>query len=927
MAADHGTPSASVRPGLWWLVATGTLLVALAASWLSGAAPQPSQRADAVLGANLLRSELVNRLRLADRVLRSIAADKAARGQRAAQLGATEQRYFESVSYFKTGESPVPLLGPAVTLPALGLALSDRLANGESVIVAVAQSARRPAQVVMLRSLVGRANGDALLVGEIAPQYLWEIDRKGLPGVEFCVRDETAATLHCSSPRVMQALGALGKEQGLQSGPVHWHSGAESWGGASVALDLTAPATNGDWRLLALTALDSNGIGPGPGLGVVLAGVTALAALAGFVVLRRRRGAAQTAESGLPTGQSANALDPSGASAQRMLQKLARQERVIQAMADIDRASLSRADAPHLVALAAGHLLACSDCDVLLIGVLDRDITSSISVVVASRDGGPTAAEHKEVGTAAAQLLSLPPDGTWVRQVRDFALLEAQAQAGVEGALLLPIYEDGKPIGIISVGFTSARQMGADESGNMRALAGRLGAALTSAARAQALYAYTHFDSTTSLPNRQYLKEHLAQQIRQARRDGARLALLFVDLDGFKKVNASLGHSRADLVLAEAAARMRSCVREVDVVTRFGGDEFVIVLPRISEGVHARRVADKLLASVGQPYVVGGEEQHLGCSIGISIFPDDAQTVEQMLRNADSAMFNAKEAGRGRFLFFDETVNRAAAARTELERDLRRALANGEFSVAYQPQIDLRSGRIDAVEALVRWRHPTRGMVPPVEFIAVAEGAGLIAQIGEFVMRTACAQFSAWVAEKIAPRHLAVNVSGLEIVRTDIVARVESVLRETGLRPMHLELELTEGVFLDHTAASLEKLHQLQQRGVSIAIDDFGTGYSSLSYLQRLPIDVIKIDQSFVRRLGSTDDGGSIVRAILEVARGLGKSVVAEGIETEQQRALLAGWGCDVGQGYLWSPPLGPVELAQLCRAWQASHPLHPQPE
>jgi predicted signal transduction protein with EAL and GGDEF domain len=356
------------------------------------------------------------------------------------------------------------------------------------------------------------------------------------------------------------------------------------------------------------------------------------------------------------------------------------------------------------------------------------------------------------------------------------------------------------------------------------------------------------------------------------------------------------------------------------VVSGLDDAECGIVLPRSTEGVDARRVADNLLESVGRPYLVGGDEHHLGCSIGISIYPDDAQTVDLMLRNADSAMFNAKEAGRGRYMFFDAVVNRAAAARTELERDLRRALANGEFSVAYQPQIDLRGGHIDTVEALVRWRHPTRGMVPPVEFIAVAEGAGLIAQIGEFVMRTACAQFSAWDEENIAPRHLAVNVSGLEIVRTDIVARVESVLRDTGLRPMHLELELTEGVFLDHAAESLEKLRQLQERGVRIAMDDFGTGYSSLSYLQRLPIDVIKIDQSFVRELGSSDDSGSIVRAILEVARGLGKSVVAEGIETEQQRALLAGWGCDVGQGYLWSQPLGAAEFGDFCRAWQRSN-------
>jgi predicted signal transduction protein with EAL and GGDEF domain len=364
---------------------------------------------------------------------------------------------------------------------------------------------------------------------------------------------------------------------------------------------------------------------------------------------------------------------------------------------------------------------------------------------------------------------------------------------------------------------------------------------------------------------------------------------------------------------------MRACVREEDLVTRFGGDEFVIVLPRINDGVDASRVATKLIETVGAPHRVGGDEHHLGCSIGISIFPDDAQTVDRLLRNADSAMFGAKEAGRGRYLFFDAAVNRAAADRTELERDIRRALAGVEFTVAYQPQIDLRTSAIDGVEALVRWHHPSRGLVSPAEFIGVAERAGLITQIGEFVMRTACAQFATWLEQGIAPRRIAVNVSGLEITRSDIVTRVEAVLRDTGLRPMHLELELTEGILLGHAEATLEKLRLLRERGVRIALDDFGTGYSSLSYLQRLPIDVLKIDQSFVRELSHSPDTRPIVRAILDVAHSLGKVVVAEGIETEQQLLLLSDWGCDVGQGYRWSRPLGATEFGAFCRQWRSA--------
>ena len=902
------------------LVAVAGLLVM--APWLADQWARSSPPGETTHLAAAHRFELANRLRLADRVLRSVAADVASRGSAAVALGATEKRYFESVSYVQAGVAPLPLLGAVALAPHLRDAMADQLAQGESVLVAAPEAAGRIARTLLVRSLARSGSTDALLVAEVAPQYLWQVDRSGTPGTEYCVRDATGQPLQCSSPRALQALGALGRQPLQAPGQFRWQAGAETWNGAAVDLDLAAPATDGNWTVLSI-ASPAGASALVSGIGAALPAAAALAALGAGALLRRRRPAQLQLAPGADT--PAQAPDAHGTPARpvgapdRMAEMLERQKRVIQAMADIDRASLSRVNADRLTELAAGHMLACTGCDTLLIGVLDRDVASSMRVVLTSRDGATPAAEQAEVGPSAVQLLAVPPDGAWVCEVREYALLEAQAKRGVNGALLLPIYEDGKPIGIISIGFDGQHQIGSDESGNARALAGRLGAALTSAARAQALYAYTHFDATTALPNRQYLKEHLAQQIRQARRDRGRLALLFVDLDGFKKVNASLGHGRADLVLAEAASRMRACVREEDVVTRFGGDEFVVVLPRITEGMDARRVADKLLEAVARPYLAGGDEHHLGCSIGISVYPDDAQTVDRMLRNADSAMFNAKEAGRGRYLFFDAAVNRAAAARTELERDLRRALANAEFTVAYQPQIDLRDGRITGAEALVRWCHPTRGMVSPAEFIAVAEGAGLIAQIDEFVLRTACTQFRQWDAQGIAPQRMAVNISGLEIARTDIVARVESVLQDTGLRPLHIELELTEGVFLDHSNESLDKLRQLQQRGVRIAMDDFGTGYSSLSYLQRLPIDVVKIDQSFVRELGANADSGSIVRAILEVAHSLGKSVVAEGIETEQQRALLAGWGCDVGQGYLWSKPLGAAAFGDFCRVWQQS--------
>ena len=910
-------PAAPAPVPRMWLAGALGLLAALLATWLASDWLGQARTVEATRVAAAHRSALVDRVRLADRVLRGIGAELAS--QTGARLGDTEQRTFVSITALAPEHASRALHGKLLPMPQLGTALARRLDEGESVLVAATAAGAAQARTILVRRFVDANQAQALLVAEIAPRFLWPADRNAADKDAWCLRDGAGAALHCSNTRAQAAHASLGPMQATQPQSVHWQHGGEAWDAASATLELATPVTDGHWSVLAVAPARHVAAGDTMRL---LAAAGALAALlgAGALALAQRRSAAGLVGGTFARGAERRANSGRKAlSSRHLAQMVERQKRVIHALTDIDQASLSRVDASRLAAVAAGHLLECSACDVLLVAILDRDIQSSVSVVVAAKGVPQAEAQHVQAGPSMAEFLALPPGGSWANRIDGFELLAPQAQAGVRTALLLPLYEDGNPVGIVSIGSREAGEITSDDASNARALVCRLGAALTSAARAQALYAHTHFDTTTALPNRQYLKEHLAQQIRQARRDRGRLAVLFVDLDGFKRVNASLGHSRADLVLGEAAARMRSCVREEDVVTRFGGDEFVVVLPRINAGVDARRVADKLLLALAAPFVVGSDEHHIGCSIGVSIFPDDAQSVDRLLRNADAAMFNAKEAGRGRYLFFDAVANSVATEQTELERDMRHALVNHEFSVAYQPQVDLVSGHIDGVEALVRWRHPSRGMVSPAEFIPLAERCGLIAQIGEFVMFTACAQFSEWEREKIAPQRLSVNLSGLEVARTDLVERVDRVLRETGLRPMHLELELTEGVFLDHTEASTDKLSALRARGVRIAIDDFGTGYSSLSYLQRLPIDVIKIDQSFVRQIGNSEDSGAIVKAILDVAHSLGKPVIAEGIETEQQRTLLAEWGCDVGQGYLWSRPLAAAGFGDFCRAWRAA--------
>ncbi len=900
---------------------TIAILAVAAAAWeLMAQAPQWA-RTDLRRTAELEGSELTNRLRLADRVLRSIASDVAANGSNSAPLGSTERLYFESVTFLRPGETPIQMLAASATVPELTPLMQQTVARGESVLVTTKGQGQQPATVTLVRALAAPSSDKAILAARLLPAYLWPATVAGPAASGLCVRESGGVTLHCTEPAAWDASTAL-KEELARSGEGRaWAGSNDHWQAAATPLQLASPFAASPWAVLVIAKSTGSGASMRPRavLGLGALGAVVLAGFAASALLRRRpaRTGPGPSDAHAPAGAAQDGGSEPALADADVARKMQYQQHAIQAMADIDRASLAHAGVDRMLVLASGHLLQCTGCAAVVLTVLDRGMLNRMTVVLAHADGAEGSPEQRAVDPSIEQLLTVPTNGSYLQQLSGFALLEPLATGGSTSAFVLPIHQDGQPVGLIALGCDEIAGVGADESANARAIAVRLGVALTSSVREEALYAHTHFDATTALPNRQYLIEHLPQHMSRARRDGGKMVLLFVDLDGFKNVNRSAGHSRGDLVLAEAAARMRECVREEDLVTRFGGDEFVVVLPRVASGLDARRVADKLLVALALEFQIEDAVFQLGCSIGISIFPDDAQTVDTLLRSADSAMFDAKAAGRGRYAFYDATVNRTAIDRNALELELRRAITNEEFVVYYQPQIDLRNGRIDGVEALVRWNHPVRGLVSPFEFIGVAEQSGLIAQIGELVMLQACKQFHEWDELGIAPLRISVNVSSLEVTRGDLVARVDRVLSESGLRPMHLELELTEGVFLEESGDNLNKLVELRHRGVRIAVDDFGTGYSSLGYLRRLPIDVVKIDQTFVRELGSGKDASSIMQAILDVAHGLGKSVVAEGVETEQQRAQLLAMGCDVGQGYLWSRPLPAREFQAFCQEWR----------
>ncbi|MBL8659530.1 MAG: EAL domain-containing protein [Rhodospirillales bacterium] len=434
-----------------------------------------------------------------------------------------------------------------------------------------------------------------------------------------------------------------------------------------------------------------------------------------------------------------------------------------------------------------------------------------------------------------------------------------------------------------------------------------------------------HFDSVTGLPNRTYLVEILGQTIVGARRQGRELAVLILDIDHFKRINDTLGHGVGDTILKEAARRLVQCIRgndrafrsddgrvgavggdpdSLNTVSRLGGDEFVIVLGDVRRAEDSAGVARRVAAALGAPFSAGGSEIRITISTGISVFPVDGDDAESLLKNADAAMFHAKEQGRDRSQFFTASLNERAVRRFSLETNLRKALANDEFLVYYQPKIDIASGGPCGMEALVRWRRGDGQLVSPLDFIPVAEETGLIVPIGDWVMQTACAQTAAWTMQGLGPLRLSVNLSAVQFRRPGFVDRVGAILDRAGLAPDLFELELTEGILVEDTAASIDILRQLNALGLSVSVDDFGTGYSSLSYLKRFPLDALKIDRSFVRDIATDPDDAAIVTATIALAHSLRLRVIAEGVETEAQLAFLRSLGCDEAQGYLYSPPV-----------------------
>ena len=426
-------------------------------------------------------------------------------------------------------------------------------------------------------------------------------------------------------------------------------------------------------------------------------------------------------------------------------------------------------------------------------------------------------------------------------------------------------------------------------------------------------------DALTDLPNRAMFNERLTQALARAERYKKQIAVLFIDLDRFKIINDTLGHAAGDVLLTQLASQLRGCLREGDTIGRQGGDEFVVLLEDVSDPQHTTSVAKKILETVSQPHVLSGQTVHVTASVGISLYPDDGKDQQTLLKNADIAMYRAKEQGKNNLQYYSAQMNRHTLERLALETSLRGAIERQEFLLHYEPKIDTRSGHIAGVEALIRWIHPELGLVAPARFMPLAEETGLIGPIGDWALRTACIDAASWIRQGAAPLSVAVNLSARQLGREDLAQSIMTVLRESGLEPRYLELEITENAVMRNAENAATALRDLKALGVRIAIDDFGTGHSSLGNLKRFPIDRVKIDHSFILDIPHDKDDVAITRAVIAMAHSLGLTVIAEGVETEEQSDFLRDHQCDEMQGYLFSPPIDSAALMRLVserRVW-----------
>ncbi len=863
----------------------------------------------------------------------------------AAGLDLLTRSRFVALRFEGDDRGPVPVFGRLERLPALSASESDFVRSGRTLVLA--QHADTGSARIFLLRRMDRHEARGVFVGEVSPEYLWGTREQGMPtaATRLAVLDDSGHVLFGSPPPAR----TLGREEAQREDSLDEAVSSTRVEPAAVAsywpVTLAEVFGAPDWTLV-LSEDKVAVLEPMTDFAVTFAFVVAACTLAVLLL-----SASQIRQSLMPLEElqegtrrialrdfesrvavtSGDEFAELGESFNAMATRLGKQFKALATAADIDRAVLGATDATSIVRAVLARIRDVYPCAGAGVILLPADRAAAATGWVQSyAEGAETGARRVELAAAEARQVGGLPDVLELGPGdRVPGYLRPLAELGCEAFVVLPLESQRQLSGVLALGTVPGAPRSTDDLLQARRLADQVAVALSNARMLDQVRTLAYYDSLTGLRNRTSYKELLAHALVAAHRDHRQVAAFFIDLDAFGRINDSLGHELGDELLRQVAGRLRACCQDGDPaaragaraeVARMGGDEFTIILPAMVEGDEAVALARRILTTFAPHFSLGVHEVFVTPSIGIAVFPDDGDDVETLLTHADTAMYEAKDQGGNGYQLYSRSMNETALQRLTLENDLRRALERDEFVLHYQPILDTVSGAIVGAEALVRWRHPTLGLLMPGEFIAIAEENGLIVSVGDWVLRAACAQNRAWQRAGLPPIRVGVNLSGRQLRQGTLTETVCAALEASELEPRWLGLELTESLLMERQHECAAALHALRSMGLRLSIDDFGTGYSSLSYLKHFPVDTLKIDRCFVRDLNTVPDDAAITSAIIAMAHALDLKVVAEGVETEEHLTFLRSQGCDEVQGHLLGRPVPAERFAEwLARPRAAS--------
>ncbi len=802
---------------------------------------------------------------------------------------------------------------------------------GQTVIMHVSLQGQLPA--VFLVRAVTAGGFERLAYFEIAPDWLWKDLAGGILLTPVAVVDADGTLLQSTLPLLpdtarmfaqhIRAAGAGSRA----SNALSWQGAGEEWHGVLTHVSLVDErVTTVPWAVVAVergATFFARSQEVWALLPYALAAALILAFLGATYIVRRHMPALAAVERGLAAlmDRRFERLTVDAADEPRRLVRtfneasatLEEQFRALQTLSEIDQLLLGPAELEEMLESILERVQTVTRCHTVGITLRDADAPGRGRIYLAANGLSGLPVSRVTLDDDMVTTLGTEAEGLTITRCEEarHSFLRPLHEIGSEFFWVWPVMPGDRVEAILAVGYREAPESDPYVASCGGQFAKRLAIALSKTARDERLHRQAHYDPLTALPNRLLFLDRLNQELTSATAGLGRGALLYIDLDHFKRVNDSVGHAAGDQLLTIVAQRLRSCVKDGDTVARLGGDEFTVILRNVADPDAARAVADRIIESLQLPVNIGGRDQYVCASIGITLFPDDGLTIEELMRNADTAMYRAKDLGRGRAMFFDLNMTGKPAVPTET--GLHRALRRREFSLFYQPQFSVADGSLTGLEALLRWQTPRDGVRYPGEFVPAAEESGLIVDIGGWVLETACAQLADWRNQNIAPPRLALNVSAQQLKHPEFPKVVKRALEKYGLPPTLLELELTESVFADEAAGAA--LVRLSQIGVHLALDDFGTGYSSLNYLRQYPIGTVKIDRTFLEEVPQNPASATLVETIVVMAHALGKRVVAEGIEVVEQLDFLRERRCDIAQGFYLARPLATSAVTELLQA------------